>query len=149
MKIIILISCLLLTALTGLSMVPWPPANHTNALAEINWLNQSADRYQSHYYGNGRIARLEQEVNRLETGFAITSVLIGSTFASLFVLAVRDRISERKSTQRSASGNKSNGLGLKANGFDQPGTQTREIQGLANPLPATPVTSPRSCGQKG
>jgi hypothetical protein len=49
------------------------------------------------------VDRLEQEVNRLETGFVIAAVLIGSTFSALIVLVARDRIRERKSIQKTGS----------------------------------------------
>jgi hypothetical protein len=42
----------------------------------------------------------------------------------VFVLAIRDRISGRKSTLKSAAENKTNGAGLKTKRFDEPRTQT-------------------------
>ncbi len=103
MKITILISSLLLTAMTGLSMVALPLAGGTNELAAIERANRINVEWANYYYRNGRVDRLEQEVNRLETGFAIVAVLIGSTLSALIVLVARDRILERKSIQKKCS----------------------------------------------
>jgi hypothetical protein len=110
MKITILIFSLFLTAMTGLSMVALLPAGGTNELAAIERANRINVEWASYYYNNGRVDRLEHEVNRLETGFVIVAVLIGSTFSALIVLAARDQIRERKSIQKNSSEQSTNGL---------------------------------------
>ncbi|MGA2248783.1 MAG: hypothetical protein ABSH48_27830 [Verrucomicrobiota bacterium] len=93
MKIVISNLYLYLTATTGLSVAALPPAWGTNELAEINRMNKVISERQN-YYQISRIDRLQQVVNRLETGFVLVVILIGSTFASLPVLATRDRFSK-------------------------------------------------------
>ena len=104
MKIIILILYLFPAAMTGLSMAALAPAGGTNESATINRPNRSEAKWRDLYYRNGRLDRLEQEVNRLENGFTVVAVLIGSTFASLCVLAARDRIRGLKSITTAALG---------------------------------------------
>ena len=103
MKITILFSSLFLTAMTGISMVALSPAGGTNELAAIERANRINAEWANYYYRNGRVDRLEHEVNRIETGFVIVAVLIGSTFSSLIVLAARDRLRERKSIPNTGS----------------------------------------------
>jgi len=103
MKITILIFSLFLTAMTGLSMVALPPVGGTNELAAIERANRINMEWANYYYRNGRVDRLEHEVNRLETGFVVVAILVGSTFSALIVLAARDQIRERKSIQKTGS----------------------------------------------
>ena len=110
MKTIILILYLLLTAMTGMSMVVLPPAGGTNGLAEMERANRINVEWQNYYIRNGRIDRLERQVDRLETGFLIVAVLIGSTFSALIALATRDRISDRKSIEKTVFEQTTNGL---------------------------------------
>jgi len=100
--------------MTGLSMVALPPAGGTNVLAEVERVNRINVEWASYYYNSGRIDRLEREINRVENGFVIVAVLIGSTFSALIVLFARDRIRERKTNQKTGSEKTANELRQKA-----------------------------------
>jgi len=93
---------LFLTAMTSLGMVAMPASGGANEISEINRVNQINSERQN-YYLKGRVDRLEQEVNGLETGLVIIAILTGSTFSSLFVLAARDRINKLGVSLKSGS----------------------------------------------
>jgi hypothetical protein len=99
MKMIFFFLHLLVTPMTGFGMLALPPACSTNEMAEIGRLNRLSSERQN-YYEFGRIDRLEHEVDRLETGFVVVDVLIGSTLVSLLVLATRDRIRKLQSCSK-------------------------------------------------
>lgn len=108
MKVLTLILYLLIGTEAALALMALPPVNDTNKLAEIYRANSINAAWQNYYYINGRVDRLEHEVNRLESGFTILTVLIGSALMAACVLATRDRIRERKSIQESGSESNAN-----------------------------------------
>jgi hypothetical protein len=103
MKTFIFVLCLLLKTKAALAVVMLPPAADTNQLAEIYRASSINAALNNGYYCIGRMDRLSREVDRLECGFLIAAVLIGSTFMSLSLLAVRDRIRECKPTRQPRS----------------------------------------------
>jgi hypothetical protein len=96
MKTLTLILCLLLGMKAAQAFVVIPPAAGTNELAEIYRVSRINAALNNGYYYIGRIDRLEQEVDRLEAGFLILAVLIGSSLASLCLLAARDSIRKQR-----------------------------------------------------
>jgi hypothetical protein len=96
MKTLTLILCLLLETKATLAFVALPPGAGTNDLAEMYRVSSINAALNNGYYNIGRIDRLEREVDRLEIGFLILAVLIGSSLASLCLLATRDQIRKQK-----------------------------------------------------
>jgi hypothetical protein len=69
-----------------------PPACGTNDLAAIRMaadLNATKQRY---IYMSGKLDRMERELDRLEIGFLILSIVTGSTGVGVCLLSARDAI---------------------------------------------------------
>lgn len=98
MKFHVLVLSLFLGAQAALAVVALPPRDGTNDTAEIHRANAIQAALHNHYFINGRVARLEREVGRLETAVLILIVLIGSTLAAVTVLTIRDRLRQTAAT---------------------------------------------------
>jgi hypothetical protein len=96
MKILIFALLLFVGAGSLSAIMVLPPTTDTNVLAAILKAESIDAALLNYSFQNGRVDRLEHEITRLETGFASMSLLIGSTAAGVCILAVRDRIQERR-----------------------------------------------------
>jgi len=100
---------LLVCAKTALAIVPPPPTIGTSATPDSVHSGVFNAALNSAYSNLGRVNRLEREVDRLETGFTVLAVLVGSSLASLCVLAARDHLWIRKHIPTGESHGTSNG----------------------------------------
>lgn len=91
--LITLLFCLCLSRVGAVVIGPILPPGETNATTIA--LNSLAMRIQAadmnSMYMRGEFARMEREVNRLETGFLILVVLFVATVAAVCLLTARDR----------------------------------------------------------
>ena len=67
-----------------------PPPSGTNELAAWTLSRDLESTRQGYYFLNGKIQRLEREVERLESGFVLLSIILVSTGTAICVLALRD-----------------------------------------------------------
>ena len=82
--------------LPAFAFVPLPTAYGTNELAAARMAADLNAAKQSCFYMRGKLDRMEHEIDRLETGFLILSVVIGSAGAGVCLLAARDAIRSRR-----------------------------------------------------
>ena len=92
-----LITCIILFvgAISVPAIIVLPPTMDTNSMALFLKVNAINAALQNYSYQNGRVDRLQAEVDRLEMGFVCLAVIIASTFAAACSLVVLDKIRER------------------------------------------------------
>jgi hypothetical protein len=74
-------------------MVPFvPDTNQPAAFYTAVSANEARQRY---YFLEGKVGRLEHEVDRLEAALLVFTVLVGSAAAALCLLAARDFMGKR------------------------------------------------------
>lgn len=96
MKIIVPIVLLALcaTIASGFALIPQPPA--TNGIsAPGSAMNLNAPM-QNYYFLNGKVERMEHEIDRLQDGFVALAVLAGAAITALCLLAARDALTKKR-----------------------------------------------------
>jgi len=101
MKTAVLACLCFFSVLPAFGSVMLPPAYGTNDLAAMRLaadLNASKQRL---FYVSGKLDRMEREMDRLETGFLILAIAVGSAGVGVCLLSARDAIKGwRPSTEK-------------------------------------------------
>ena len=103
MKTIILLLSFLIGTNGAFAVMALPPAANTNRSVELHSEHLNA-AWQNYGYLSGRTARLEHDLDRLQTWLLILSVLLGSSFVSVCLLAVRDQVAKSRIEGSTRSG---------------------------------------------
>ena len=96
MKTAVLVFFLFFIVRPAFGFVPTFPAYGTNDLAMMRMAADLNATKQNCYDLRGRLERMGHEVDRLETGFVVLSIVIGSAGASVCLLAWRDAINKKR-----------------------------------------------------
>jgi hypothetical protein len=103
MKILMCILILIVGAHPVSAVMVLPPTTATNTSPMPVKAAGMNGALQNYSFQNGRVDRLEREVDCVEDGFLILAVLVGSILASLCLLAIRDQLRRQKQVQENGS----------------------------------------------
>lgn len=92
MKTTALVCLVFFYLLPAFAFVPLPMAYGTNELATARMSADLNSTKHNYFLMSGKLSRMEHEIDRLETGFLILSIVIGSAGAGVCLLAARDAI---------------------------------------------------------
>ncbi|MDR3411947.1 MAG: hypothetical protein P4L87_13555 [Formivibrio sp.] len=92
MKTAVLACLLFFIVLPAFAFVPLSPAYGTNDLATMRLAADLNATKQSYFFVSGKLNRMEREMDRLETGFLILSIVVGSAGVGVCLLSARDAI---------------------------------------------------------
>lgn len=102
MKTIVLALLIVSSALSAPAVIALPPNIGTNDIALYS-LGMRVNVMQQHNgFMEGKVNRLETELNRVETGFLLLIILNVSTVAAICLLIARDKIKGRWSPDSAA-----------------------------------------------